>query len=78
MIGITGAGKSTVSKKIYDYVISKESSCLIVSADKWSKKGHKGKQLQTSVFNEIKKFIFMGIFKIFKTIIKLFKIIPLH
>jgi len=54
MIGITGAGKSTVSKKIYDLVTSKGASCLIVSADKWSKKGYKGKQMQQAVFREIK------------------------
>lgn len=54
MIGITGAGKSTVSKKIYDLVTSKGASCLIVSADKWSKKGQKGKQLQNSILREIK------------------------
>lgn len=56
MIGITGAGKSTVSKKIYDYVLSKGGSCLIVSADKWSKRGAKGKQLQSSINKEIKDF----------------------
>jgi hypothetical protein len=56
MIGITGAGKSTCSQKIYNYVTSKGGTCLIVSADKWSKKGHKGKQLQNSVLSEIKSF----------------------
>lgn len=56
MIGITGAGKSTVSKKIYDLVTSKGASCLIVSADKWSKKGVKGKQMQISIQREIKDF----------------------
>jgi len=56
MVGITGAGKSTVSKMIYDLVTSKGASCLIVSADKWSKKGHKGKQLQQSIQQEIKQF----------------------
>jgi hypothetical protein len=54
MIGITGAGKSTVSKKIYDLVTGSGGSCLIVSADKWSKKGTKGKQLQTSINKEIR------------------------
>ena len=55
MIGITGAGKSTVSKKIYDLVTSNGASCLIVSADKWSKKGTKGKQMQNSIQREIKQ-----------------------
>lgn len=54
MIGITGAGKSTVSKKIYDLVTSNGASCLIVSADKWSKKGVKGRKMQTSIKQEIK------------------------
>lgn len=54
MIGITGAGKSTVSKKIYDLVTENGGSCLIVSADKWSKKGTSGKQLQTSINKEIR------------------------
>lgn len=56
MIGITGSGKSTASKKIYDLVTSKGGSCLIVSADKWSKKGAKGKQLQNSINKEIRDF----------------------
>lgn len=56
MIGITGAGKSTFAKKMHDYVISKGASCLIVSADKWSKRGHKGKQLQNSILKEITQF----------------------
>jgi len=54
MIGITGAGKSTVSKKIYDLVTSRGASCLIVSADKWSKKNVKGKQMQQAILREIK------------------------
>ena len=56
MIGITGAGKSTVSKKINDLVTDNGGSCLIVSSDKWSKKGAKGKQLQTSINKEIRDF----------------------
>ena len=56
MIGITGSGKSTTSKKIYDLVNGNGGSCLIVSADKWSKKGTKGKQLQTSINKEIRDF----------------------
>jgi hypothetical protein len=56
MIGITGSGKSTVSKKIYDLVTTNGGSCLIVSSDKWSKKGTKGKQLQTSINKEIRDF----------------------
>jgi hypothetical protein len=54
MIGITGAGKSTMSKKIYDLVTESGGSCLIVSSDKWAKKGVKGKQLQTSINKEIR------------------------
>jgi hypothetical protein len=56
MIGITGSGKSTVSKKIHDLVTDSGGSCLIVSSDKWSKKGAKGKQLQTSINKEIRDF----------------------
>jgi hypothetical protein len=56
MIGITGAGKSTISQKIYDLVIANNGSCLIVSSDKWSKRGVKGKQLQSSVYKEIAEF----------------------
>lgn len=56
MIGVTGSGKSTVSKKIYDLVVDNGGSCLIVSADKWSKKGTTGKQLQSSISKEIKNF----------------------
>lgn len=56
MIGLTGSGKSTVAQKIHDLVISKGASCLIVSADKWSKLGFKGKQMQANVFKEIKDF----------------------
>jgi hypothetical protein len=56
MIGVTGSGKSTVSKKIYDYVVANGGSCLIVSADKWSKKGTTGKQLQSAINKEMKAF----------------------
>ena len=56
MIGVTGSGKSTSSKKIYDLVVANGGSCLIVSADKWSKKGAKGKQLQSSINKEIRDF----------------------
>jgi ABC-type oligopeptide transport system ATPase subunit len=56
MIGITGSGKSTASKKIYDLVTGSGGLCLIVSADKWSKKGTKGKQLQSSINKEIRDF----------------------
>jgi len=56
MIGITGSGKSTSSSIINDLIISKGGSCLIVSADKWSKKGYKGKQLQNAINKEIRDF----------------------
>lgn len=56
MIGVTGSGKSTSSKKIYELITSNGGSCLIVSADKWSKKGLKGKQIQASINKEIKDF----------------------
>ena len=56
MIGVTGSGKSTVSQKIHDFVTANGGSCLIVSADKWSKKGTKGKQLQSSINKEIRDF----------------------
>ena len=56
MFGITGSGKSTFAKKMYDYVTSKGASCLIVSADKWSKRGFKGKDMQNEILKEIQAF----------------------
>jgi hypothetical protein len=56
MIGLTGSGKSTIAQKIKDYVELNKGQCLIVSADKWSKIGITGKNMQTKVFNEIKTF----------------------
>ena len=56
MIGITGAGKSTSSKKIYDLITGNHGACLIVSADKWSKRGKRGKQLQRVINAEITAF----------------------
>jgi hypothetical protein len=56
MIGITGAGKSTTSKKIYDLVTESGGSCLIVNADKLSKKGIRGKQLKNTLNKEIRDF----------------------
>ena len=56
MIGITGAGKSTISKKIYDLVKKKRGACLIISADKWLKKGKSHKQLQSAIKRELVTF----------------------
>lgn len=56
MIGITGAGKSTVSKMISDYVSSNGGTCLIVSADKWSKKGVSGKNMKNAIKRELTEF----------------------
>jgi hypothetical protein len=56
MIGITGSGKSTASKKMYDMVKDSGGNCLIVSSDKWAKKGFKGAQLQNEIWKEINTF----------------------
>ena len=56
LIGITGAGKSTTSQIIHDYVISKGKKALIVSADKWSKTGITGKAVAQKVCQEITQF----------------------
>ena len=53
MIGITGSGKSTVSQKLYNFITSKGASCVIVSADKWSKQGITGKRMQSNIQREI-------------------------
>ena len=56
LIGITGSGKSTCSEKIKNFINQKGGEVLIVSADKWSKQGFKGKDLQNKIFNEIRQF----------------------
>ena len=53
MIGIKGAGKSTVSKKIYNFIKKKNGICLIVNADKWLKKGKSEKQQQSAIRREL-------------------------
>ena len=56
MIGITGAGKSTFSKRISEMIIEKGFKCIVLSADKWSKRGKKGKELVNCIRNEMKEF----------------------
>jgi hypothetical protein len=56
LIGITGSGKSTCARKIADHIEKSGGIVLIVSADKWSKLGFSGKNLQNKVFNEILQF----------------------
>ena len=57
MQGITGCGKSTFSQKIHDHIIASGKKALIVSADKHSKDGVNGKQLQYVIQNEINRFL---------------------
>lgn len=56
MIGITGAGKSTFSKRISEMIQEKEGKCIVLSADKWSKRGKKGRDLTNCIRNEMKEF----------------------
>lgn len=56
LIGITGSGKSTCAEKIKNYVEQRGGIVLIVSADKWSKQGFKGKETQSKILNEIRQF----------------------
>ncbi len=56
MIGVTGAGKSTFSKRISEMVTEKNGVCLIINADKWSKRGKKGRELTQSIKGEMKEF----------------------
>lgn len=56
MIGVTGAGKSTFSKRISELISEKGGVCLIINADKWSKIGKKGKELTQSIKQEMKEF----------------------
>ena len=57
MQGITGCGKSTSSQKMYDHIVASGKKALIVSADKHSKTGMNGKQMQSTVQNEITRFL---------------------
>ena len=56
LVGITGAGKSTVAEKIKTLIEHNGGRALIVSADKHSKRNIKGKQLQNIVNKEIRDF----------------------
>ena len=56
MLGITGSGKSTTTQLMVDYLGSNGWNTLVVSADKWSKQGFKGKDMQARVYNEIATF----------------------
>ena len=53
MIGATGAGKSTTAAKIDALVRTNGGMCLIVSADKWSRQGKRGKQMTSAVSKEL-------------------------
>jgi hypothetical protein len=56
LVGITGSGKSTVAQMLYDQINKAGIHTLIVSADRWSKVGKNGKEVQKIVYNEISKF----------------------
>lgn len=56
MCGITGSGKSTASEKLQAVLVSYGYKVLIVSSDTVSKTGKKGKDLQNTIFNNIKTF----------------------
>jgi hypothetical protein len=56
MLGITGSGKSTASEIMANYFNQSGWNTLVVSADKWSKKGIKGKAMANCAKNEIEAF----------------------
>lgn len=56
MIGITGSGKTTATSKIHDIIIAKKGACLCINADKHSKNGISGKNLQNTVKQEYTQF----------------------
>lgn len=56
MIGITGSGKSTFSKRIFEMITEKGGKCIILNADKWSKRGVKGKEIVHKIQNEMNEF----------------------
>lgn len=56
LIGITGSGKSTTANKMIKLIEEKGGSVLVISADKWSKQGYKGKDIQNKIYDEIMKF----------------------
>jgi hypothetical protein len=56
MVGITGSGKSTTAQLMVDYFNQNGWTTLVVSADKWSKKGFKGKAMINCVQHEIATF----------------------
>jgi hypothetical protein len=56
LIGITGAGKSTVAEKIHNLMISKGAKCLIINSDKWAKMGKFGATQEKAAREEIDNF----------------------
>jgi len=56
MIGVTGSGKSTFSNRIREMIEEKNGKCIVLSADKWSKRGKKGREIGQCIRNEMKEF----------------------
>jgi energy-coupling factor transporter ATP-binding protein EcfA2 len=56
LIGITGAGKSTFAQKLSELIEQKGGKTLIISADKHSKQGKKGRAISSAIENEMRAF----------------------
>lgn len=53
MIGITGSGKSTFSKRISEIIAEKGGKCVILNTDKWAKRNKKGKELYKYIISDM-------------------------
>lgn len=56
MCGITGSGKTTSTEKLKKILKDNGFEVLVVSSDELSKNGITGKQMQSTIFNNIKSF----------------------
>jgi len=56
LVGVTGSGKTTCTEKMNQIITANGGFVCIISADKWSKQGFKGKDIANKVKNEIMTF----------------------
>lgn len=56
MCGITGSGKTTFTEKLEQMLKNNNCDVLIVNSDSLSKRGIKGKEMQKTIFNNIRNF----------------------
>jgi len=56
LIGITGAGKSTFAQKLSEVIEQKGGKTLVISADKHSKRGKKGREMTNAINTEFHDF----------------------